>query len=166
MDLLTASPSEAIPTPIIAVVFTWVVDTGMPVRLDRRRQAAAAASDTAPCALPSFTMSMPTVFIMRSPPIAVPVAIPTLHSTVIQRGIWKFPPGIFPIDRKIPRRNTPMNFCPSCAPCINAIAAAPAICARCIHRLPHSYFVSFILGLYGVGLYGGDLCETGLYKAD
>ena len=87
IPLLTASPSEAIPTPIIAVVFTWVVDTGMPVRLDNRRQAAAAASAAAPWALCSLTISMPTFLMMRSPPIAVPAAIPALHSNVIQRGI-------------------------------------------------------------------------------
>ena len=33
-----------------------------------------------------------------------------------------------PSDSATPNKNIPINFCPSCAPCINAIAAAPAMC--------------------------------------
>ena len=87
MDMFTVFASEAIPTPIIAVVFTWVVDTGKPMRLKNKRQIAAAASETIPCERRSYTISTPTVFMIRSPPIAVPDAITMLHHIVIQKGI-------------------------------------------------------------------------------
>ena len=48
-----------------------------------------------------------------------------------QSGITNSPPAAtsLPRERNMPSMNTPMNFCPSCAPCMNAIAAAPTICA-------------------------------------
>ena len=44
----TADSRLAAPTPMMAVVFVWVVDTGMPVSEESRRQAAPARSAANP----------------------------------------------------------------------------------------------------------------------
>ena len=50
------------------------------------------------------------------------------HSSMSQTGMATGS-GVWPLMRKRLRRMTPMNFCPSCAPCIKLMAAAPKICA-------------------------------------
>ena len=59
----------------------------------------------------------------------VPRAITALHNTISHSGIWKLVTLSCPLARKMPSMKTPINFWPSCAPCMNAIAAPPAICA-------------------------------------
>ena len=42
---------------------------------------------------------------------------------------------LWPPLKATPRNRTPMNFCPSCAPCMKLMAAAPNICAPLKKRL-------------------------------
>ena len=48
------------PTPMMALVFVWVVDTGIPETLASSKQKAPARSAENPWNFSSFTMSIPT----------------------------------------------------------------------------------------------------------
>ena len=52
-----------------------------------------------------------------------------LQSSISQTGIAMPATLVSPLQKAMPRKRTPMNFCPSCAPCMKLIAAAPKICA-------------------------------------
>ena len=72
-------------------------------------------------------MSMPTDLMMRYPPMEVPSDITREQRIINHMGIAKLLTSPCPLERKIPNKNTLINFCPSCAPCMNAMEAAPAI---------------------------------------
>ena len=74
-------------------------------------------------------MSWPTDLMMRSPPTDVPTPMMVLHRIMSQTGIITPVTLGWPLQNAIPRNSTPMNFWPSCAPCIKLMAAAPTICA-------------------------------------
>ena len=84
---LMADKRLTAPTPIIAVVLVWVVDTGMPNRLEYKRQKEAARSAEKPWYFSSLTISMPTDLIIFSPPTLVPSAMTMLHSSISHTGI-------------------------------------------------------------------------------
>ena len=101
------------PTPIIALVFVCVVDTGMPKMLERSRHEAAARSAEKPWYFSSRTMSMPTERIIFSPPTLVPTPMTVLHSSMSHTGIAMPATLVSPPQKAMPRKRTPMNFCPS-----------------------------------------------------
>ena len=117
------------PTPIMAVVFVCVVLTGIPKMENPRRQAAPAISAEKPWDFSSRTISMPTDLMIFFPPMDVPRAMAADPSKSIHRGNCTPWVLLDPLTIQIPNSMTPMNFCPSCAPCINAMAAAPPIWA-------------------------------------
>ena len=101
------------PTPMIALVLVWVVDTGIPKRLESRRQKAADKSAENPWYFSSFTISIPTDLMIFSPPTLVPIPMTVLHSSISQTGIVA-PATLFcPLQKATPRKRTPMNFWPS-----------------------------------------------------
>ena len=123
------------PTPMMALVLVWVVDTGMPSRLEYSRQSAPARSAQKPWYRSSLTMSMPTDLMIFSPPTLVPRAMTTLHSSISQTGISMPATEPWPWAKASPRNSTPMNFWPSWAPCMKLMPAAPAIWATRKKRL-------------------------------
>ena len=60
------------PTPMMADVLQWPVDTGMPVRLANSSVNTVEKLAATPWYFSSFTMSMPTDLMMRLPPTTVP----------------------------------------------------------------------------------------------
>ena len=52
-----------------------------------------------------------------------------LHRIMSQIGIITPVTLGWPLQNAMPRNSTPMNFWPSCAPCMKLMAAAPTICA-------------------------------------
>ena len=99
----------------------------MPVRVASSRFAAPARSAEKPWYFSSLTMLWPTDLMMRSPPTLVPMPIVAEHSSIIQMGMPASPTLVWPLAKATPKKSTPMNFCPSCAPCIKLMAAALAI---------------------------------------
>ena len=74
-------------------------------------------------------MSMPTDLMIFSPPTLVPRPMTMEHSTISQTGMTTPLTLGMPLQKATPRNSTPMNFCPSWAPCMKLMAAAPKICA-------------------------------------
>ena len=74
-------------------------------------------------------MSMPTDLMIFSPPTLVPTPMTVEHSSISHTGITTPLTLVWPLQNARPRNSTPMNFCPSCAPCMKLMAAAPKICA-------------------------------------
>src|SRR5206468_12167876 len=71
----TADSRCVVPTPTIAPVIVWVVDTGIPAWAVKNSVAAAAVSALIPPTGWSFVMRAPSVWTIRHPPNAVPRAI-------------------------------------------------------------------------------------------
>src|ERR1051325_3644951 len=63
------------PTPTIAPVIVWVVDTGIPWAETKKRVAAAADSPATPPEGASFVIRDPRVWTTRHPPVRVPRAM-------------------------------------------------------------------------------------------
>ena len=95
---------------MMALVLVWVVETGMPNRLEYSRQMAPATSAQKPWYRSSLTMSMPTDLMIFSPPTLVPRAMTTLHSSISQTGISIPTTELWPLEKASPRNKTPMNF--------------------------------------------------------
>ena len=64
-----------------------------------------------------------------SPPTLVPRPITVLHISISQAGMTIPVTLSCPPQKAMPRKSTPMNFCPSWAPCMKLMAAAAKICA-------------------------------------
>ena len=78
----------------------------------------------------SFTMSMAHGFDDAFTADAdVPTPMMVLHRIMSQIGIITPVTLGWPLQNAMPRNSTPMNFWPSCAPCMKLMAAAPTICA-------------------------------------
>ncbi|VWM23674.1 Uncharacterised protein [Collinsella intestinalis] len=73
---------------------------------------------------------MPTDLMIFSPPTDVPTPMTTEHSSMSHTGMIMFSTEDWPLQKATPRNRTPMNFWPSCAPCMKLMPAAPAICAQ------------------------------------
>ena len=74
------------PAPMIAVLMTWVVDTGAPSAVIVSMAMAEDSSATQPSTGSSLVMPLPTVFMMRWPPMEVPSAMQVAHETLTHRG--------------------------------------------------------------------------------
>ena len=91
----------------------WVVLTGIPKRLNMKRDIEAEKSQQTPSFRFGFTMPRPTVFIIFPPPIMVPrdMARETKRIKPMGTGIFEVFAGL--MDKLIIRRKIPINFWPS-----------------------------------------------------
>ena len=101
----------------------------MPRAVMSSRHSELARSAEKPWYFSSFTMSMPTLLMMGSPPTLVPMPMVALHRSISHTGITTPATLDWPLQKAMPRNRTPMNFWPSCAPCMKLMAPAPKICA-------------------------------------
>jgi hypothetical protein len=83
----TADIRLAEPTPIIAPVMVWVVETGIPPREAPINVAAPANSAHDPPTGLSCVIRIDIVLTMRHPPTSVPNPRAALHIKIIQNGI-------------------------------------------------------------------------------
>src|SRR4051794_41325025 len=74
------------PTPTIAPVIVWVVETGMPWAETKKRVAAAADSAATPPDGCSFVIREPRVWTTRQPPDNVPRAMAVWADSTTHRG--------------------------------------------------------------------------------
>ncbi len=74
---LTALARRTEPTPTIAPVMVWVVDTGMPMAVAKNKVMAPPVSAQNPPTGLSLVMRYPMVLTIRQPPIKVPPAMAT-----------------------------------------------------------------------------------------
>ena len=109
------------PTPTIAPVTVWVVETGMPNTVARARVKALAVSEQNPLTGLNFVIFIPMVLTMRQPPKQVPRAITKLHEMTTQNGIWNLSPD--KLDEYSRMAMIPMVFCASLLPCPKLIKA-------------------------------------------
>ena len=126
---LIADSLRTAPTPMMALVLVCVVETGMPSTVITSRHSALDRSAEKPWYFSSRTMSCPTDLMMRSPPTLVPTPMIVLHRIISHTGMITPATPVCPLQNAMPRNRTPMNFWPSCAPCMKLMAAAPTICA-------------------------------------
>src|SRR3954464_16100177 len=89
----TAERRRAAPTPTMAPVMVWVVETGTPRKVAMNRVAAPPVSAQKPCIGVSLVMRRPMVRTMRQPPISVPIAIAAWHESTTQKGTKNSPPS-------------------------------------------------------------------------
>src|SRR5947207_11366870 len=83
----TAENRSLEPTPMIAELITWVVETGTPKWLAPRMIVAAVVSAAKPWTGSSFTTRWPIVRMIRQPPTAVPALIAVAATRMIGIGI-------------------------------------------------------------------------------
>ena len=74
-------------------------------------------------------MSRTTPKLMAERRRTAPTPMMALHRIMSQTGIITPVTLGWPLQNAMPRNSTPMNFWPSCAPCMKLMAAAPTICA-------------------------------------
>ena len=86
MPQRTADNRRAAPTPIIAPVIVWVVDTGMPSHVAAKSVIAPPVSAQKPCIGLSRVIFEPIVWTMRQPPNKVPKASAAWHDMTTQSG--------------------------------------------------------------------------------
>src|SRR5690606_37943229 len=72
------------PTPMMAPVMVWVVETGMPQCVAMKSVSAPAVSAQKPPTGLSLVIFMPMVFTIRQPPKAVPAAMAAWQERMIQ----------------------------------------------------------------------------------
>ena len=111
--------SEA--TPRIAAVMVWVVETGMPNKVARKREHAPEVSALNPPIGLSLVSRMPMVLTIRQPPKAVPIAMQSWQESIIQ-AVLAFMSESFSLGDSDPvaikrAKITPMVFWASLAPC-------------------------------------------------
>src|SRR6266849_10249675 len=82
----TAEARRAAPTPTMAPVMVWVVETGTPSQVAMNSVAAPPVSAQNPCIGVSLVMRNPMVRTIRQPPIKVPSAIAAWHDSTTQNG--------------------------------------------------------------------------------
>ena len=112
------------PTPMMADVLQWLVETGMPVRLANRSVNVVEKFAATPWYFSSFTISIPTDLMMRLPPTTVPSEMAAEHTIMIHIG-KPLESGVeLPKDKATPSMAMDMNFWPSCAPWRNDSAMA------------------------------------------
>src|SRR6476659_8503962 len=83
----TAENRCAAPTPTMAPVIVWVVETGMPQCEAARTAPAAPVSAQKPENGFNFVIRVPIVRTIRHPPVSVPRALAACAERMIQRGI-------------------------------------------------------------------------------
>src|SRR6266566_2822160 len=90
----TADSLRVAPTPIMAPVIVWVVETGMPASVAPKRVIAPAVSAQKPPTGFSFVIFEPIVCTIRQPPESVPNAIAPCAESTTHKGIsGDEPPG-------------------------------------------------------------------------
>jgi hypothetical protein len=89
----TADSLRVEPAPTIAPVMVCVVETGMPRKVARYSEEAAAVSAEKPPIGLSAVIFCPRVLTMRQPPDSVPSAIAPLAARITQNGTGSLPPG-------------------------------------------------------------------------
>src|SRR5262245_58372867 len=88
----TADTLRTVPTPTIAPVMVWVVETGMPSAVAPNSVAAPAVSAQQPPTGSSLVIFMPIVLTMRQPPLRVPRPIAAWQAITTQNGTcWLWP---------------------------------------------------------------------------
>src|SRR3977135_2734064 len=110
----TAETRRAAPTPTMAPVMVWVVDTGTPRKVAANSVAAPPVSAQNPCIGVNFVMRSPMVRTIRQPPIKVPNAIAAWHASTTQNGTEKCSPRC-PCEYSSTAM-MPMVFCASLPP--------------------------------------------------
>lgn len=89
----TADSRRVEPAPMIAPVMVWVVETGMPRKVARYSEEAAAVSAEKPAIGLIAVIFRPRVLTIRQPPESVPSAMAPLASRTTQKGTGRCPPG-------------------------------------------------------------------------
>src|SRR5450631_4606636 len=122
----TADTRRAAPTPTMAPVMVWVVETGTPRKVARNRVTAPPVSAQNPCIGVSLVIRRPMVRTIRQPPIRVPSAIAAWHASTTQNGTENSLP-------RCPSENSstammPMVFCASLPPWPSEYSEAEANC--------------------------------------
>ncbi len=82
----TAERRRAEPTPMIAPVIVWVVETGTPSPVARNRVSAPPVSAQKPCIGVRRVIFDPMVWTMRQPPKRVPSAMADWQDSTTQSG--------------------------------------------------------------------------------
>ena len=77
------------PTPMIAPLITWVVETGIPRCEAARIVTAAPVSAANPWIGFRSMIFVPIVLMIRTPPDIVPAPIAVAQTTITQIGTWK-----------------------------------------------------------------------------
>src|SRR5919204_4183553 len=142
MPQRTAESRRVAPTPRIAPEMACVVEIGMPSRVAISITVPADVSAANPCTGVSFVMRTPMVLMIRQPPVAVPMPMETAQMTFTQSGMKKsLPVGTTPYAASA-SAITPIVFCPSLPPWLNAMYALERTCARPKNRCtpPHDEF--------------------------
>src|SRR6266511_2145976 len=124
----TAPKRWVVPTPTIAPVMVWVVETGIPAWAVKNRVKAAASSALIPETGLSLVIREPMVWTIRHPPNSVPKPMAVCADSTTHSGTDAvFATTPFAISRA---RITPIVFCASFAPWPRLNAAAETNCAR------------------------------------
>jgi hypothetical protein len=89
----TADRRRVAPTPTMAPVMVWVVETGMPRYVARYREMAAAVSAEKPPIGLRAVMRWPSVLTIRQPPDRVPRAMAAWAERTTHRGTGRSPSG-------------------------------------------------------------------------
>src|SRR3984893_8826358 len=110
----TAETRRAAPTPTMAPVMVWVVETGTPRKVAMNKVAAPPVSAQNPCIGVSFVIRNPMVRTIRQPPIRVPNAIAAWHASTTQNGTENSAPRC-PCEYSSTAM-MPMVFCASLPP--------------------------------------------------
>src|SRR4051812_47927725 len=129
----TADSRWEAPTPTMAPVMVWVVDTGMPDAEAKNRVLAAADSAASPPTGCSRVMREPIVFTMRQPPVSVPSAMAVWAPRTTHSGT-PAAAGRCPVVIST-ARITPIVFWASFTPWPRLKAAADTSCPRRKPRL-------------------------------
>ncbi len=90
----TAESRRAAPTPMIAPVMVWVVETGMPSQVAPNNVIAPPVSAQKPCMGDRRVIFDPMVWTMRQPPNRVPSPMAAWQVITTQNGTWNCPPSI------------------------------------------------------------------------
>ena len=109
----TAESRRVEPTPTMAPVMVWVVETGMPNELARNSVAAPAVSAAKPPTGCSLVIFEPRVWMMRHPPESVPRAIAACAARMTHIGMVNT--LRYPAVKSTPAM-IPMVFCASFVP--------------------------------------------------
>src|SRR5450830_1055687 len=102
------------PTPTIAPVMVWVVDTGTPKPVAMNSVAAPLAEAQNPLTGFNLVMRMPMVLTMRQPPNIVPSPIAAWQERTTHSGKGSWEPVTLAAISSI--QMTPMVFCASLVP--------------------------------------------------
>src|SRR6478736_2713007 len=122
----TAETRRAAPTPTMAPVMVWVVETGTPRKVAMNSVAAPPVSAQKPCIGVSLVIRNPMVRTIRQPPISVPSAIAAWQASTTQNGIEKCSPR-WPCEYSSTAM-IPMVFCASLPPWPSEYSEAETNC--------------------------------------